>query len=482
MSQDAGQGPNRKQFDADCLIVGFTGSLGSGCTFLAEGVADKLGKHGHYYRLSQFLSAEARKRNIAETVQNLQSLGDELRLRNRNSILVEKCLDQIKCDNEKSGFTQDEETVLLIDGIKNGGEVKYLRQFPNFYLVSVYANQPVRQDRLVGGGAPYRRFDTSEEFLLADRRDEQEDFPHGQQIKRCNYVSDIIVDNSTPLPEAKVIERNKSFNDFINDYIHPMRKVRKGEKAYDRPPKIEETLMTMAYCASKRSSCLKRQVGAVIACVRKIKDEYPEADCDRDERDPPFQIVSSGYNDIPAGSPCVFSDWGGCYRDSLLQKHAKVVKYCPNCGRALPEELACPHCETPNTDRALECPQCGGDLLADYKCPNKDCEFRVFSVCLPGEEGVPGKLLDMCRALHAEENAILGLSALAKSGRGELVLYTTTYPCNLCANKIIAAGIKTVYYAEAYTMKEAKELFDKIGVNVTKFEGIKSSAYFRLYA
>ena len=88
----------------------------------------------------------------------------------------------------------------------------------------------------------------------------------------------------------------------------------------------------------------------------------------------------------------------------------------------------------------------------------------------------------MCRALHAEENAILGLSGVVKPRKGELVLYTTTFPCNLCANKIIAAGIKTVYYAEPYTMKEAKELLVKIGVDIKKFEGIKSIAYFRLYA
>lgn len=158
------------------------------------------------------------------------------------------------------------------------------------------------------------------------------------------------------------------------------------------------------------------------------------------------------------------------------------MKFCPNCGQVLPKKLACPHCGNQIENRILECPQCGGDLLADYECSNHQCGYKVFSVCLPGEEAAPGNLLDMCRALHAEENAILGLSGVAKSGRGELVLYTTTFPCNLCANKIIAAGIKSVYYAEPYTMKESKELLDKIGVDIKKFEGIKSIAYFRLYA
>lgn len=130
--------------------------------------------------------------------------------------------------------------------------------------------------------------------------------------------------------------------------------------------------------------------------------------------------------------------------------------------------------------RPLQCETCKGDLLADYAC--SECGFKAFRVCLPGKEAAPGKLLDMCRALHAEENAILGLSGISKGAMGELVLYTTTFPCNLCANKIVAAGIRTVYYAEPYTMKESKELLEKCGVKVEKFEGIKSSAYFRLYA
>ncbi|MBN1506946.1 MAG: hypothetical protein JW955_08875 [Sedimentisphaerales bacterium] len=479
-SEDTARSPERKRFNADCLIVGFTGSLGSGCTFLAEGVAAKLGTHGRYYRLSEFLREEADKRHVDKTVQSLQNLGDELRLKNGNSFLIEKCLDQIKREDEQSGFAQDEETVLLIDGIKNGGEVKYLRQFPNFYLISVHAGQPTRQERLVGSAASFRRFDTAEEFLLADKRDEQEDVPHGQEIKRCNYLADIIVDNSTPLPEARERERDEFFNGFINDYIYPARKVRKGEPAHDRPPTVHETLMTMAYCASKRSSCLKRKVGAVLAYIRKIKDGDSGGNQDSGERDLPFQIVSSGYNDIPAGTPCVFSPWKGCYRDHLLADHAKVVKCCPSCGQVLPGGLKCPHCGIENEVRTLQCTGCGGDLLGDYTC--EKCGYRVFSVCLPGKEGVPGKLLDMCRALHAEENAILGLSGIAKSDKGELVLYTTTFPCNLCANKIIAAGIKTVYYAEPYTMKESKELLERYEVDVRQFEGIKSSAYFRLYA
>jgi deoxycytidylate deaminase len=312
----------KKSIDASCLILGFTGSLGSGCTFLSEGITKILSDHGHYYRLSEVLNKIAEERGLEQTVSNLQDIGNELRGKVQSdgkpnlSFLIAACLQNIETDIEKSDFTEDENAVILIDSIKNEGEVKYLKQFPNFYLISVQADRDVRSSRLVGPTATKHRFNTNEEFLIADKRDEEEDIPNGQQIKRCNYLADIIVNNN----EVQESDRKKRefFNKFIEGYIQPMRKVRRGETPHDRPPKIEETLMTLAYCVSKRSSCLKRKVGAVIAYVRNFKgEEQPE------DRDLQFQIVSTGYNDVPAGKPCVFSDWGKCYRDCLQEEHAK---------------------------------------------------------------------------------------------------------------------------------------------------------------
>ena len=54
------------------------------------------------------------------------------------------------------------------------------------------------------------------------------------------------------------------------------------------------------------------------------------------------------------------------------------------------------------------------------------------------------KMLDYCRALHAEENAIRNVARFGSSIalRGA-VLYTTTYPCNLCANKCTSRDFKS---------------------------------------
>ena len=94
------------------------------------------------------------------------------------------------------------------------------------------------------------------------------------------------------------------------------------------------------------------------------------------------------------------------------------------------------------------------------------------------------RILDSCRSLHAEENAIVNL---AKNGRSipleSCTLYTTTYPCRLCANKIVNLGLGRVVYLEPYPDLEAKRTLEGTGSNVKNefFEGITFKAYARVY-
>ena len=109
------------------------------------------------------------------------------------------------------------------------------------------------------------------------------------------------------------------------------------------------------------------------------------------------------------------------------------------------------------------------------------CGLNVFDFYIPGSKEAPGKLLDMCRALHAEEITLLKLAKNYGKTSDNMVLYVTTQPCNLCSNKVVLAGIKKVVYAEPYSIKEAEEILRSGKVEAIRFEGVKSSAYFRLY-
>ena len=473
------QQPAAQSLSADTLFVGFTGSLGSGCSFVAKGIAHNLGDNAHYYLVSDSLRKIAADLKIEKpTVPQLQNIGNEERSKRGLSAVVELCLDTVKQDDKQYHFSDNEDTVILIDGIKNEGEVRYLRSFPNFWLMSIHADTDKREKRSVGADEGFR-FKTQADFGEADARDQREDVAYGQQVRKCNYLADIIVDNPEDFPAASQYESSAYFNKIVKDYIFPMQAVRKAnQRPHERPPSVDEALMTMAYCASKRSSCLKRNVGAVIVRVKRLEGEHFKAR--RTDAEIQFQLISSGCNEVPPGSEACVFEFGKCYRDHLRETKAAEYKKCPICGQEIPQNLRCAHCDTENPGRRSQCQECQGDLLSDYECSN--CHNKIFDKFLGGGEDSTGKLLDKCRALHAEENAIIALSSVNSAGDGELVLYTTTFPCNLCANKIAQAGIKRLVYAEPYTNQESKKVLDAIGVNVQKFQGVKSTAYFRLYA
>ena len=90
------------------------------------------------------------------------------------------------------------------------------------------------------------------------------------------------------------------------------------------------------------------------------------------------------------------------------------------------------------------------------------------------------KLLEHCRVLHGEESAILNLVGRSVDLESS-TMYVTTFPCNLCANKIVQAGIKNVVYFEPYPVEEAKEIFKEAGVYTEPFEGVTFRAFFKFY-
>lgn len=90
-------------------------------------------------------------------------------------------------------------------------------------------------------------------------------------------------------------------------------------------------------------------------------------------------------------------------------------------------------------------------------------------------------ILARCVWIPNGENAILNVTRTGSSSElKEATLYTSTYPCNLCANKITQVGIKKVVYFEPHPMKEAKDILTDGNVKQEPFEGVTFNAYFRL--
>jgi deoxycytidylate deaminase len=65
--------------------------------------------------------------------------------------------------------------------------------------------------------------------------------------------------------------------------------------------------------------------------------------------------------------------------------------------------------------------------------------------------------LEYGRIVHAEMSAI---SDAARNGRAikDTVLYSTTFPCHMCAKHIVAAGIAKVIFLEPYPKSLASDL------------------------
>jgi dCMP deaminase len=86
--------------------------------------------------------------------------------------------------------------------------------------------------------------------------------------------------------------------------------------------------------------------------------------------------------------------------------------------------------------------------------------------CLRQQLGVPsGEKHELCRALHAEQNAIIQAASLGQSIENATI-YVTNQPCAICAKMIINAGIKRIVVKEGYPDKLAIEILGEAGLEI----------------
>ncbi|HOU23320.1 MAG: tRNA-specific adenosine deaminase [Chloroflexi bacterium ADurb.Bin180] len=144
-------------------------------------------------------------------------------------------------------------------------------------------------------------------------------------------------------------------------------------------PSWDEYFMEITRQVARRSTCLRRQVGALI-----VKDK---------------QILATGYNGAPSGFD---------------------------------------HCE-----------QTG---------------------CLREEMHIPsGERQEICRGLHAEQNAIIQAALHGVSVAGG-DLYCTHQPCITCAKMIINSGLRRVICYDSYPDPLARSFLEQAGIQLVEWE------------
>lgn len=144
-------------------------------------------------------------------------------------------------------------------------------------------------------------------------------------------------------------------------------------------PSWQTYFMDITFLVAKRSTCLRRAVGALI-----VKDK---------------RILSTGYNGAPTG-----------------------IKHCIEIG------------------------------------------------CLREKLNVPsGEKHELCRGIHAEQNAIIQAAYHGASIK-DATLFCTNMPCSICAKMIINAGIKKIYYHSGYADSMSEEMLAEAGIDLIKFD------------
>ncbi len=144
-------------------------------------------------------------------------------------------------------------------------------------------------------------------------------------------------------------------------------------------PSYDDYFMEMAHVVAKRSTCLRRKVGAIL-----VKNKH---------------ILSTGYNGAPKG-----------------------MRHCDEVG------------------------------------------------CLRSDQGIPsGERHELCRGLHAEQNAIIQAALFGIPIEGSTI-YCTNTPCVVCVKMLINAGVKEIIYAGEYPDQLAKEMIEESGIKIKKLK------------
>ncbi len=75
---------------------------------------------------------------------------------------------------------------------------------------------------------------------------------------------------------------------------------------------------------------------------------------------------------------------------------------------------------------------------------------------------------ELCRGVHAEQNAVIQAAYFGVSIKGATI-YTTAFPCVLCSKILVNAGIEEVIYKDDYVDDLSKGIMEESDIRVRRF-------------
>lgn len=105
-------------------------------------------------------------------------------------------------------------------------------------------------------------------------------------------------------------------------------------------------------------------------------------------------------------------------------------------------------------------------LATGYNGAPSGLEHCLDIGCLREKLKIPsGQRHELCRGLHAEQNALIQASLYGISSKGS-TLYVTNQPCIICAKMLINAGINEIVIADGYPDTMAMDFFKEAKIKI----------------
>jgi dCMP deaminase len=116
-------------------------------------------------------------------------------------------------------------------------------------------------------------------------------------------------------------------------------------------------------------------------------------------------------------------------------------------------------------------------LATGYNGPPKGlahCEDH--GGCLRASLGIPrGQRQEVCRALHAEQNAIIQAAVHGVSLQGQVICYCLTQPCVTCAKMLSNCSVTRIVFRDPYPDELAQEMLQEAGVQLVRWSAAEGA-------
>jgi deoxycytidylate deaminase len=344
-------------------------------------------------------------------IELLQDLGNLLRANLSSSYLAERVVLDIGQRRDK--WTQQMKKVgapdldilrgpryaHIIDSLKHPDEARLFRAVygGSFFLLAVMASSAKIRSYLREENM------TDEQITTLIERDAREKSDEGQKVESTTLLADVFVRNEfTGLPDLQNELRRYMKIIFDVEIVTPTQ---------------EESAMLYAAAAAVRSSCLSQQVGASIVSQT-------------------GELLAVGCNDVPQSG-------GGLYAGEGRSKDCRCFR--PS------ERNSNGFCRKDDGQRVLF-----DEIRSAVTALGAKVDPSQFAMALRAT--TLRSFLEQSRSIHAEMDALMSVARTGTAGLRGSTLYTTVFPCHICARHIVASGIKRVVFLAPYEKSLALDL------------------------